>query len=133
MVAEMVQENGRRDLLDRDLGDLKRGRPGLGAAYRLSGVIAILMVVASTAGLLLDGLYRDGLWAREALRGGDLTTIAVAAPVLITSMLFARRGSRAAHRSSYRPSSSPGSCSGDAPPGAMSSGRRWLSWAPCIK
>jgi hypothetical protein len=68
----------------------------LRVAFWLSGVIAVLMVVASAAGLLIGGLYRDGPWAREALRGGDLTTIAVAAPVLITSMLLARHGSRAA-------------------------------------
>jgi hypothetical protein len=96
MMADMVQENGRRDLLDRGIGDLRRGRPGLRTAFRLSGVIAVLMVVASAAGLLIDGVYPDGPWAREALRGGDLTTIAVAAPILITSMLLARRGSRAA-------------------------------------
>lgn len=61
-----------------------------------SGVIAALMVVASAVGLFVDELYRDGQWAREALRGGDLTTIVVAAPVLLGSMLVARRGSRAA-------------------------------------
>ena len=97
MVADVVQENGRRDLLDaRDVGDLRRAKPGLRAAYRLSGAIAVLMVIASAAGLLVDGLYRDGPWAREALRGGDLTTMAVAVPILVTSLLLARRGSRAA-------------------------------------
>ena len=54
------------------------------------------MVVASVVGLLVHGLYPDDPWAREALRGGDLTTIAVAAPVLVVSILLARRGSRAA-------------------------------------
>lgn len=97
MVADLVQENGRRDLLvARDAEGLWEAEPDLRAAYWLSGAIAALMVVASAAGLLVDGLYRDGPWAREALRGGDLTTIAVAAPILIASMLLARRGSRAA-------------------------------------
>ena len=87
---------GERGTLDARGGGQHRGtESGLRAAYWLSGAIAVLMMVASAAGLLIDGLYRDGPWAREALRGGDLTTIAVAAPVLIASTLLARRGSRA--------------------------------------
>jgi hypothetical protein len=54
------------------------------------------MVIASAAGLRIDGLYTDGAWSREALRGGDLTTLAVAVPVLIGSLVFARLGSQAA-------------------------------------
>ncbi len=54
------------------------------------------MVAASAAGLLVGDLYPDGPWAREALRGGDLTTITVAVPVLVVSLLLSRRGSRAA-------------------------------------
>jgi hypothetical protein len=97
MVVDVVRENGRRDLLVApDAGRPSEAKTGLRVAFWLSGAIAVLMVIASAGGLLVDGLYRDGPWAREALRGGDLTTIAVAAPVLITSMLLARRGSRAA-------------------------------------
>lgn len=97
MVADVVRENGRRGLLDaRDADGPSEAKIGLRVAFWLSGAIAVLMVVASAGGLLVDGLYRDGPWAREALRGGDLTTIAIAAPVLITSMLLARRGSRVA-------------------------------------
>jgi hypothetical protein len=66
------------------------------SAYVLGGTIALLMLVASLAGLLVDGLYRDGPWAREALRGGDLTTLALAVPVLVGSLVVARRGSRTA-------------------------------------
>ena len=62
-------------------------------AYGLSGVIVVLMVVASAAGLLVDGLYRDGPWAREALRGGDLTTLVLVAPVLLWSLILSARGS----------------------------------------
>ena len=65
-------------------------------AFRLSAVIAILIVVASAAGLSVDGMYRDGSWAREALRGGDLTTLTVAAPLLALSLVLARRGARSA-------------------------------------
>lgn len=98
MAADLVRESRRHNVQDAapDAGRRSRVKPGLRAAYWLSGVIAVLMVVASAAGLLLDGLYRDGPWAREALRGGDLTTIAVAAPILLASVLLARRGSRAA-------------------------------------
>jgi hypothetical protein len=67
--------------------------PSLRIAYGLSVVIAALMVAASVAGLFIDGLYRDGPWAREAFRGGDLTTLLLAAPVLVASMVLSIRGS----------------------------------------
>jgi hypothetical protein len=73
-----------------------RSEGRLGTALRLSAVIAILMVVASASGLLVGGMYPDGAWAREALRGGDLTTLAVAAPLLALSLILAARGSPAA-------------------------------------
>ena len=93
----LLQDNERNETLDVPKPDqLVRTSSGLRAAYCLSGAIAALMVIASALGLFVDGLYRDGPWAREALRGGDLTTIAVAAPVLIASTLLARSGSRAA-------------------------------------
>ena len=94
MDTVLVQEQGRRGPLEAGAaGDPGATTPGLRAAYRLSAAIGVLMVVASAAGLLVDGLYRDGPWAREALRGGDLTTLAVAVPVLVSSLLLARRGS----------------------------------------
>jgi hypothetical protein len=98
MAAALVRESRRHNVQDAAPDPMCRSgaKPGLRAAYWLSAAIGILMVVASAAGLLVDGLYRDGAWAREALRGGDLTTIAVAAPVLLASVLLARRGSRAA-------------------------------------
>jgi hypothetical protein len=68
MVADLVQKIGRRDLPDaRDAGDPRKAKSGLHSAYWLSVAIAVLMVVASAAGLLVDGVYRDGPWAREAL------------------------------------------------------------------
>src|SRR5918994_1521494 len=65
-------------------------------AYGLSGMIAALMVVASGAGLWIDGLYRDGSWAREAFRGGDLTTLVLVVPVLVGSLVLSIRGSMTA-------------------------------------
>jgi hypothetical protein len=69
---------------------------GRGTAYWLSAFITILMVAASLSGLLIDGLYRDGAWAREALRGGDLTTLALVVPILLGSLVISIRGSRRA-------------------------------------
>ncbi len=62
-------------------------------AYGLSAAVVFLMVVASAAGLFIDGLYQDGPWAREALRGGDLTTLLLAAPILGWSLILSIRGS----------------------------------------
>jgi hypothetical protein len=62
------------------------------AAYVLSGAIAALMIAASLAGMLIDGLYHEGAWAREAFRGGDVITLAVAAPLLIVSLILSIRG-----------------------------------------
>lgn len=98
METKLVRENGRRAVGDvRDLGMPRGSRSGLRGAARLSWAVAILMLIASAAGLLIDGLYTDGAWAREALRGGDLTTLAVAVPILTGSLVLARRGSLAAH------------------------------------
>jgi hypothetical protein len=52
------------------------------------------MTVASLAGLLWEGLYRDAEWAKAAWFGNDLVTLFVAVPLLVTALLLARRGSR---------------------------------------
>jgi hypothetical protein len=65
----------------------------LRVAYILSGVIAVLMIAASSAGLFVQGLYRDGPWAGEALRGGDLVSLTLVAPLLIASLVLSMRGS----------------------------------------
>jgi hypothetical protein len=70
-----------------------RATSALRAAYLLSGMIAALMAVASVLGLLVDGLYRDGPWAREAFRGADLVTLVLVAPLLIVSLVLSARGS----------------------------------------
>jgi len=97
MQTKAVHEDGLREQpLMLDIPSPNLQKPGLRNVFRLSAAIAILMVIASAAGLVIDGLYTDGAWAREALRGGDLTTLAVAVPVLIGSLVLARRGSHAA-------------------------------------
>jgi hypothetical protein len=65
----------------------------LTAAMIMSWAISGLMVIAALAGLFRNGLYHEGAWAREALRGGDLVTLVVAAPLLILSLTLSMSGS----------------------------------------
>ena len=74
----------------------RKGSVPLRWAYAMSWVIAGLMIAASLAGLLVDGLYKEGEWARQALRGGDLVTLVLVAPLLIAALVLARRGSHRA-------------------------------------
>jgi hypothetical protein len=60
------------------------------AARVLSVGIAAAAVAASAMGLFVPDLYADGAWAREALRGGDLTTL-----VLAVLLMDARGSARA--------------------------------------
>ena len=62
-------------------------------AYVLSGIIAILMVVAAAGGLFIDDLYRDNAYAVSAWRGTDLATLAVAVPLLVGALILSLRGS----------------------------------------
>jgi hypothetical protein len=66
----------------------------LRVAYVLSGLAIAAMVASSVLGLAVDGLYHDREWASEALRGGDLVTLVVAAPLLALSLVMTMRGSR---------------------------------------
>ena len=67
---------------------------GPSAAYVLSSIVAIASLVASIAGLTIQGLYQDDTgWATAALRGGDLVTLIVAVPILLAAMARANRGS----------------------------------------
>lgn len=68
--------------------------PTLRAAQVLTVLIGTLMIVAAGAGLFAEGLYRDVAWAREAFRGADLVTLALAVPLLIAGLVLAARGSR---------------------------------------
>jgi len=54
------------------------------------------MAAASLLGVLIEGLYHDDAWGREAFRGGDVVTLALAAPMLAVSLLLVARGSRRA-------------------------------------
>ncbi len=72
----------------------RRKPAALRAAFVLSWLLVPTMVVASLMGLFEHGLYREGAWAREALRGGDLVSLVVVAPLLAVSLALAMCGSR---------------------------------------
>ena len=64
--------------------------------YRLSGGLAVLLAIASAAGLFVPGLYRDAPdWVAQT-RGTDLVTLTLAVPALLASLSLAARGSRRA-------------------------------------
>jgi hypothetical protein len=63
----------------------------LRAARVLSVVVLVLMAVQALLGLLVDGLYPEDTWAVAALRGNDLVSLVVAAPVLAVALVISRR------------------------------------------
>jgi hypothetical protein len=63
------------------------------AAWLLSGITVALLLVASVAGLLVDGLYRDAASTSSMLRGYDLVTLVVVVPALAVGLSRARHGS----------------------------------------
>jgi hypothetical protein len=63
------------------------------AALGLSVAIVMLIVASSLAGLLVADLYDEVPWAEQALRGGDLVTLVLAAPLLFGALVLTRRGS----------------------------------------
>jgi hypothetical protein len=70
--------------------------PMLRAARVLSGVVLVLMVVQAVLGLFADGLYPEATWAVAALRGNDLISLVVAAPILALALVGSRRAPSAA-------------------------------------
>ena len=57
-------------------------------AFILSILIAVLAVIASVGGLLLDGLYRDNAFVRTTWLGNDAVTLFVAVPILVVAMIL---------------------------------------------
>jgi len=68
-----------------------RPGPRLTAAWALSAVLLLLMVVQAVLGLADPGLYPEQPWAVAAFRGNDLVTLLLAAPVLAVAMAASRR------------------------------------------
>lgn len=68
-----------------------RPGPRLTAAWVLSGIVLVLMVVQAGLGLAVSGLYPEQPWAVAAFRGNDLVTLVLAAPVLALAVVASRR------------------------------------------
>lgn len=62
----------------------------------LSVPIAVLAVTASAGGLLLENLYRDNLFVTAVWKGNDVVTLFAAVPLLVLSLILAKRGSQRA-------------------------------------
>jgi hypothetical protein len=63
------------------------------AVVVLSSGIAVLALLASLGGLLMDGVYGEPASVAEMLRGYDLVTVVIVAPGLLVSQLLAGRKS----------------------------------------
>ncbi len=61
--------------------------------YILSVTLAALMVVQSMLGRIFPEQYRDVEWIRLTWFGNDWVTLVIGAPLLVASLLLARRGS----------------------------------------
>lgn len=59
----------------------------------LSAVIAALMATQALLGRLFEGQYRDVAWIRATWFGNDWVTLLLAVPLLVTALVFLRRGS----------------------------------------
>lgn len=57
----------------------------------LSILIAILAVIASAGGLLLDGLYRDNAFVTTTWLGNDAVTLFLAVPILVAATIMSTR------------------------------------------
>lgn len=67
--------------------------PGLSrGATTLTATAAGLALVATTVGLVTDGVYAGDAATAAMLRGYDLVTLVVALPVLVLGLIGARRG-----------------------------------------
>lgn len=56
-------------------------------------LLAVLLVLASGSGLLLDVYGDETAFARNAYRGADLVSALLAVPLLLLALRSARRGS----------------------------------------
>jgi hypothetical protein len=70
-----------------------KGLRGNNTPYILSVIITLLMLLASLGGLFLHYLYQDSDFIQVAWRSNDMVTLLVAVPLMILSMVFAKRGS----------------------------------------
>jgi hypothetical protein len=62
-------------------------------AYKLTAVVAIVMLAQSALGLLFRGQYRDVEWIAATWHGNDWVTLVVALPLLSAGIVLTRGGS----------------------------------------
>jgi hypothetical protein len=62
-------------------------------AYKLTAVVAIVMLAQSALGLLFRGQYRDVEWIAATWQGNDWVTLVVALPLLSAGIVLTRGGS----------------------------------------
>ena len=74
----------------------ERGRAAVDPGI-LALVVAGLMGIQATLGLIFRGQYRDVVWIRETWFGNDWVTLLVAVPALVLASRIAARGSSRAH------------------------------------
>lgn len=65
--------------------------------YWLSGVIAVLLFIATLGGLFLPGLYRDVSYMAVQAQGQDLVSLVIGLPLLVISLFYTMHGSERAH------------------------------------
>jgi hypothetical protein len=63
------------------------------AAFVLSAALAAVLILQAIGGLFITGLYRDNTWVVSIYKGTDVVTLALIVPLLIGSLIVARRGS----------------------------------------
>jgi hypothetical protein len=60
----------------------------------LSATVTLLTAVASAGGLLINNLYRDNDFVKQAWRSNDIVTLFIAVPLLIISIFLSQKGSQ---------------------------------------
>jgi len=65
----------------------------LHAAYVLSAVLAVVLILQSVGGLFISGLYRDNAWVISVFYGTDWVTLVIVVPILIGSLIASKRSS----------------------------------------
>jgi len=68
-------------------------RTALAPFYALSGLIALLVLVAAGGGLFIPGLYRDNAYMLPQAQGNDLVTLVFSLPLFVGALVFTARGS----------------------------------------
>jgi hypothetical protein len=74
-------------------GDVVRTSSRLRVPRLLTALLVVLVIAASVAGLAIEGMYRDPAGVAAMLRGYDAVALGIAVPILVATLLPARRGS----------------------------------------